>query len=626
MQQPGFSRGARRPVQSLLLVLLLLGAGLASTFTRGLAATTVSASLHPTQFSVDDTAVLTITVNGSTSADIHLPRIAGITVQGRGRSTRVQFINGSVSSSIAYTYIVQADHPGSYTIPPISISTGATTLTTGAIGFQVTGSGSASPNPGPGNSPATRLGAGDANKIAFLRVTVQKDKSWIGEVIPIRIKAYFRQSIKASLNSLPILKGDGLVMPQLSQKPPQTVETVDGTSYSVLTWNTSISAVKEGRHSLSLELDATLQLPQRRVNPFPGFGGQDPFQSFFQNNFFQGFLGSYRSKNVKMTSRPITIESRPLPTANQPPDFSGAIGQFKLSVKAKPDTVNVGDPITLDMIVSGQGNFDRVETPKFPDDPKWKSYPPSSEFKQEDDPTRGRKKFEQAIIVKDGSVTDIPSVSFSFFDPTAEKYVTLTSGPIPLTVKKTAPAQPAPPQSPPPGSTASAPQVEPGGHGIAGLAPIHLELGRLQTAITPLFARGWFIVMVAFCVILITSVFIWKMRIRHLEKNPYLQSKKHMSELLSRKMVRVKEAASQGDSRQYLAVCRSAIQEVLGSHWHTEPSAITLADLQARLNPSSGLITIFAAAEQGAYASYTLSAEQIREYSDLLYTELSGLQ
>ncbi len=604
----------------MLLALLVLAAGIIFFVLRGQAATSVSASLNPLQFSVDDNAVLTITVNGSSSATINIPQVKGLTIQRRGQSSRIQIINGSYSSSISYTYIVAADSPGKYTIPPLSVSTGGATLHTAAIDLQVSSSGSPPSNQGTANSPATRLGPGQANKIAFIRVDVEKKNGWVGQVIPVQIKAYFRQNIKANVNSLPMLKGDGFIMSQLDQKPPQTVENVGGTAYSVLTWNTTLTAVKEGKHTLSLELDANLLLPQHNDNPFPGFR-----DDFFRNTFFQNFFGGYRSKNVKITSRPITIQSKQLPTANQPPDFSGAIGHFKLSVQAKPEKVAVGDPINLDMIVSGDGNFDRVEAPKFPGNSKWKSYPPSSDFKPGSGPAQGMKKFERAIVVKDDKVTEIPSISFSFFDPTEEKYKTLQSGPIPLTVEKSAPAQNSVVHTAPSTPTASTLKMQQE-NGITGLIPIHLEMGKLQKKFVPLFARIWFLVMLAICACLLIAVFAWKVRLRQLENNPGLRRKKIMDEVLARNMALVKEAAVTKDSGLYLAACRKAIQEVLGGYWQMKPSAITLADLKTRIDPASKLIEIFSAAEQVVYARYELSAEQIQEYSDHLQKELEALQ
>jgi hypothetical protein len=602
----------------LLLALLLSVITLFSTAGWSLAESTVSASLKPDQFSVDTGGILTITITGSRSADIELPTVAGLRLQGRGRSSQIQMINGSFSSSLSYTYVIQAENPGKYTIPPITVSADGSTLTTKPITFEVTPAGNATPNQGTRGTSPTRLRSGDADKIAFLHISELQDKSWTGEVIPLQIKAYFRQGIKANLNSLPILKGDGFVMPQLDQKPLQTEESVNGTAYSVLTWESSISAVKEGKHTLTLELEATLLFPQRR-NVFPGFGDQD----IFQDDFFQNFFGGFESKNVKVTSRPITIEARSLPTANQPHGFSGAIGHFNLSVQAKPMEVEVGDPITLTMVVSGSGNFDRVEAPIFTEDPKWKLYPPSVEFKQGEKPIQGSKKFEQAVVVKDDHVTEIPPVSFVYFDPATEKYMTLTSAAIPLFVKHGNQAAASPsPASPVPTTT----KAEPENRGIAGLAPIHLHLGKLQKKIVPLFTKRWFIAMLTLNTILLLSFFIWKARLRYLRNNPDIQKEKKLNELLTKNMLLINEAAAKSDSRRYLAACRKTIQEHLGHHWQTEPSAITLADLKARLQPSSTLTAIFEAAEQSAYADHTLSAAQIRQYTDHLQKELSELR
>ena len=619
MTQRRFRQIQTRPVAGRLFFILFF---LAVAFTAAPrwceAETAVSTSLNPAQFSVDTGAALTITINGSRSADVHIPTVAGLSFQGRGRNTQMQFLNGSFSSSLSFTYLVQAEKPGKYTIPPIGVSVDGSTLTTKPITFEVTQAGNAPSNQGNTAPAPTRLRTGEADKIAFIRTSELKDTSWTGEVIPLQIKAYFRQGIKAGLNALPVLKGDGFVMPQLDQKPQQTEETVGGTVYSVLTWDSSISAVKEGRHTLNVELEATLLLPHRR-NSFPGFGDQDPFQ----DDFFQNFFGGFESKTVKVASRSITIEARQLPTDHQPPDFSGAIGQFNLSAQAKPTKVEVGDPITLTMTVSGKGNFDRVEPPKFPEDPQWKAYPPAAEFKQGDSSTQGKKIFEQAIVVKDDRVAEIPPVSFVFFNPETEKYVSLTSAAIPLSVKHS--SQGTATQSDSASPVTAAPKEAPENHSIAGLAPIHLHMGSLQKKIIPLFAKGWFATLLALCTILLLSAFVWKARMRHLQNNPELIRKKEMQELLAKNMLQINKAADKNDSGPYLAACRKAIQELLGHHWRIEPSAITLADLQARLDPSSSLIALFATAERGAYADYTLSAAEMRQFSDQLFKELSEL-
>jgi len=138
MKSFGFQQRTQTGMGHLFLTLLISAITLFSTAGWGWAEPTVSASLKPDQFSVDTGGILTITIAGSRSADIHLPMIAGLRIQGRGRSSQVQMINGSVSSSLSSTYVIQADTPGKYTIPPITVSVDGSTLTTRPITFEVT--------------------------------------------------------------------------------------------------------------------------------------------------------------------------------------------------------------------------------------------------------------------------------------------------------------------------------------------------------------------------------------------------------------------------------------------------------------------------------------------------------
>jgi hypothetical protein len=94
--------------------------------------------------------------------------------------------------------------------------------------------------------------------------------------------------------------------------------------------------------------------------------------------------------------------------------------------------------------VSGSGNFDRIEAPELADPTGWRSYPPNATFKAADDMgTHGTKTFEVAVI-PEGKKAQMPVFDFSYFDPTTERYRTLSSGRIPLEVIGEMPATPPP--------------------------------------------------------------------------------------------------------------------------------------------------------------------------------------
>lgn len=187
-----------------------------------------------------------------------------------------------------------------------------------------------------------------------MRVTPRKEKSYSGEVVPVVIKVYFREGIKANLNTLPQVVGEGFVLQQLAPEPVQTREVINNIPYAVLTWDSALSGIKEGQHTVSLELEATLLLREQRRSRDPL--GRSMFSDpFFGDSFFDDFFGSYREKEVKVASPQLDLEVLSLPKEGQPAGFHGAIGQFRLSVDGDPLEVEPGEPITLTMTVRGKG-------------------------------------------------------------------------------------------------------------------------------------------------------------------------------------------------------------------------------------------------------------------------------
>jgi hypothetical protein len=94
--------------------------------------------------------------------------------------------------------------------------------------------------------------------------------------------------------------------------------------------------------------------------------------------------------------------------------------------------------------LSGRGNFDRVVAPTIEEPSGWRTYPPSNSFRPEDDlGVSGTKTFEVAVI-PEAVKTAMPRFAFSYFDPSAEKYVTLTTTAAPLTVEPGTAPTPAP--------------------------------------------------------------------------------------------------------------------------------------------------------------------------------------
>ena len=125
----------------------------------------------------------------------------------------------------------------------------------------------------------------------------------------------------------------------------------------------------------------------------------------------------------------------PVPSEGRPADYRGAVGQYQIVAEASPSHVSAGDPIKLNLGIVGTGPMDLVQAPPLAE------LPALSNFKIPNEPLAGfvrdnTKLFSTSIRPRHEGISEIPPISFSFFNPTTEKFETVFSNPIAITVDK----------------------------------------------------------------------------------------------------------------------------------------------------------------------------------------------
>jgi hypothetical protein len=136
------------------------------------------------------------------------------------------------------------------------------------------------------------------------------------------------------------------------------------------------------------------------------------------------------------TTEPLEVLT--IPEAGRPELFADAVGRFSIHATATPVDVAVGDPITVTLDIldetPGGSRLDVLQAPPL------HRYPALADaFAVPADRLAGTvsgtmKTFEQTIRPKRDTVTEIPALPFSFFDPEQERFVTVMTEPIPITV------------------------------------------------------------------------------------------------------------------------------------------------------------------------------------------------
>lgn len=459
-------------------VLIALWLGVLAVGAR--AETKATATLSQSSMAPGEAISMTIEVGGV--QQLTPPQVisaAGLDIQYRGyqQSTRIE--NGNIARSVSLTYIVSADAPGAFTIPAVEINTDAGVLKTEPVVLRVE-------PPAPGSQkPAAN---GDEPR-TFVQIEVPKKNVYVGEAVPVVVRLYVDKRIRWRIEEMPVLEGEGFTKVKFP-RPRDGVIQKDGREYDVMTFRTSISPSKAGKVTLGpMDVSFVASIPRAKRAR-----ARSPLD-LFDNGFFDDPFGPFgQMERKKVTADPVELDVKPLPSAGRPADFSGAIGNFQLSVEGSPKQVKVGDPVTLKMYISGSGNFDRVNAPELVDRKGWHAYEASNVFSPNDEIlTNGTKTFEMAVVPEEKK-TQMPQVRFSYFDSDTEKYVTLTSEPSPLTVEGGALPAPAPAPvakaelEPPP---APEPPKETVAKDIAGLT---YDFGAPRESFTPMYrTRGFWI-------------------------------------------------------------------------------------------------------------------------------------
>ncbi|HEY1583329.1 MAG TPA: BatD family protein [Chthoniobacterales bacterium] len=473
---------------------------------------TVTAVLTSSETEVDQPVQLQIKVTGDSNAtppnDIS---VDGLDIRYSGQSQVMEGRNFHFTYSFVYNYTILPLKAGTFTIPPQTVKTSNGPLHTPALTLNV------SPNDdGNTSTRGSRSSSSAEKKVVFAELIIPKTTAYVGETIPAEIRVGIDSRIPHRLTNLPDLSGQGFTS-QRMPNPEQTLDSINGRTYEVITLKTALTPVRSGKLEISAkDARAIVQIPRRNSrrsrSPFDMFGMNDPFNDpFFADPF--GSIGEQRE--VKFSSDTKTIEVKPLPP-NPPANFSGAVGHFSLSTDVKPKTAQIGDPLTVTAAISGRGNFDRVSAPVLENDRGWHTYPPGSNFKADDDiGISGTKTFEM-VLTPNEPKKEIPPLVFSYFDPLKEKYITLKGDRLPVLVEggiapSATPAIASNSTTPPP---AAQPTAAPKEEDILYQLTDH---GSWSKTFTPLFERPVFWAAQGIPFLALVGFFGWEARRRRLE-------------------------------------------------------------------------------------------------------------
>ena len=381
------------------------------------------------QVSVGEQFQVSYELNGD-GKDFRTPNFTNFEVIGgpfSSTSSSVQIINGSVTKTNTQTYSfhLRAIKEGRFTMPQASITVDRKRITSEPCEINVVASSNGSSSLSGSGKISNNSQTNDNAKEIFMEAVPSKKKVYIGEQLMLTYRLFYTIPIsQLSVSKSPSYSGFWTKDVTSNNGTLQQSSIMrDGKQYNVSTLQEMVLfPQKSGTLTIDpLDITCLAQIRQQRNRSQT----YDPFEDFFGDVFGT----SYTNVKKEIKSQPINIEVMPLPTANKPQSFKGAVGQFTFTSKIDKKELNVNEAFTLTLTVSGKGNIELLELPKPSFPPDFEVYDPKITLSVKDNALgiSGSKKAEYIVIPRVSGDFTLDEIEFSYFNTSLERYETLKS-------------------------------------------------------------------------------------------------------------------------------------------------------------------------------------------------------
>jgi hypothetical protein len=326
-------------------------------------------------------------------------------VGGPSQSVSQSWINGTVSFTQSYSYIIQPTKKGELSIGRAAIKISGKIIQSEPIKIIVLDAVDIPKNPN------------DPNYIAqqniHLVAEISKYSPYVGEGIYVEYRLYVSENVSVyDTNVTEAPKYNGFWNQDIKVNGfPVKMGKYNGENYRYIVLQKALLIpTKTGKLSVDpMKMDIVIGVPSGRSD----------------------FFGNVITKNIRreFASAKKIINPKGLPIEGKPTNFIGAVGSFNFVVSLSKDILKANETSEVKVAVSGKGNLKLFELPTVETPTELEMYQP--------------KRKERIRINANGisgSVTDtytvvpqykgkykIPSVSFSYFNPKEKKYKTIAT-------------------------------------------------------------------------------------------------------------------------------------------------------------------------------------------------------
>ncbi|MDE6410650.1 MAG: BatD family protein, partial [Muribaculaceae bacterium] len=339
------------------------------------------------------------------------------------QSSSFSNVNGQISqtSSSRYVLTLKATEEGKFLFGPITVDG----IKSNSVSYNIGGkNASASPSIGSNDSSSRDdsdaksnsndkpkfIGKGDSN--LFLRASVSQTNVYEQQALVYTVKLYTTYDAIKFIGATAAPKFDGFVVEESKDVSRSlTAETYNGKTYA-----TAVIA----RYVIFPQMTGQLKVMGNTYTVSVD-------QREYYHDPFWGSMSYATPLQLNVTPNDLIVDVKPLP-APKPADFSGGVGNFRISSELKSSVFKSNTAASIVYTVSGTGNLKYIQLPDlaavYPDE--LEVYTPKTDVQAEvgGSNVSGKVTFDYSFMPLEEGSFKIPPVRLIYFNPETGKYET----------------------------------------------------------------------------------------------------------------------------------------------------------------------------------------------------------
>ena len=364
----------------------------------------LTAKVSKNKLGINQRLKIEFSINKQGGDNFSPPKFANFkVVGGPSQSVSQSWINGTISFSQSYTYIIKPKIKGELVLGKASINIAGKTIESKPIKIIVV------------DAVAIPKDPNDPNYVAqqniHLVAEISKSRPYVGEGIYVEYRLYVSENISVydtSVTEAPQYNGFWNQNIKINDFPVK-MGNYNGENYRYIVLQKALLVpTKTGKLNIDpMKMNIVIGVPTGRAD----------------------FFGNAITRNItkEFASAKKTILPKSLPLEGKPIDFAGAVGDFKFNVTLSKEVLKANESSQIKVMVSGKGNLKLFELPEITTPVELEKYQPERKEKVRVNSSgiSGSVSDLYTVVPQYKGKYKIPNISFSYFNPKEKKYHTI---------------------------------------------------------------------------------------------------------------------------------------------------------------------------------------------------------